>query len=47
MLIDTNGKVVFKGHPACRENLEEDIDTLLKGATLEVEELDDEEEEPE
>jgi hypothetical protein len=34
-LIDTNGKVVFKGHPASRKNLEEDFDKLLKGEPLE------------
>jgi len=32
-LIDTTGKIVFKGHPASRK-LEEDIDTLLKGEKL-------------
>jgi hypothetical protein len=34
-LVDTNGKIVFKGHPASRKNLEEDFDKLLKGETLE------------
>ena len=35
VLVDTNGKIVFKGHPASRKNLEEDFDKLLKGETLE------------
>ncbi|MFN9906264.1 MAG: hypothetical protein ACK56F_09095, partial [bacterium] len=34
-MVDTNGKIVFKGHPASRKNLEEDFDKLLKGETLE------------
>jgi len=34
-LVDTNGKIVFKGHPASRKNLEEDFDKLLKGEPLE------------
>jgi len=34
MLIDTNGKIVFKGHPASRKNLEQDFDDLLAGKTL-------------
>jgi len=34
MLVDGNGKIVFKGHPATRKNLEEDIDTLIKGEAL-------------
>ena len=33
LLVDTDGKIVFVGHPASR-NLEEDINTLLKGQTL-------------
>lgn len=32
-LIDTNGKVAFIGHPAER-NIEQDIETLLKGESL-------------
>lgn len=32
-LVDTNGKIVFMGHPSTR-NLEEDIDRLLAGATI-------------
>jgi len=34
MIVDTNGKIVFKGHPASRPNLEEDFDTLLKGGEI-------------
>lgn len=34
MLIDTNGKIVFKGHPATRPDLEADFDTLLKGEAI-------------
>jgi len=34
MLIDTNGKIVFKGHPANRSDLEADFDTLLKGEEI-------------
>lgn len=34
MLIDTNGMIVFKGHPANRPNLEADFDTLLKGGKI-------------
>jgi hypothetical protein len=34
MLIDTEGRMVFVGHPATRKNLEEDFDTLLKGEKL-------------
>lgn len=34
MLIDSHGKIVFKGHPATRPNLEADIDTLISGGTL-------------
>lgn len=34
-MVDTNGKIVFKGHPASRKNLEEDFDKLLKGEILE------------
>jgi len=46
-LVDTNGKIVFKGHPASRKNLEEDFDKLLKGEPLEgiKSEQDDEDEE--
>jgi len=31
MLIDQNGKIVFRGHPANRKNLEQDFDDLLAG----------------
>jgi len=34
MLIDTKGKIVFKGHPANRKNLEEDFDKLLAGEEI-------------
>ena len=34
MLIDTTGKIVYKGHPATRPNLEQDFDTLLKGEAI-------------
>lgn len=34
MLIDTTGKIVYKGHPAGRKNLEEDFEKLLKGEEL-------------
>jgi len=34
MLIDKTGRIVFKGHPATRPDLEKDIDTLLKGEAL-------------
>ena len=43
-MVDTNGKIVFKGHPASRKNLEEDFDKLLKGEPLEGLESVDEEE---
>ena len=33
LLVDTTGKIVFVGHPASR-NIEEDINTLLKGESL-------------
>jgi hypothetical protein len=34
MLIDKEGKIVFKGHPANRKNLEEDLEKLANGETL-------------
>ena len=34
VLVDTNGKIVFKGNPYLRKNLEDDIEKLLKGETL-------------
>lgn len=34
MLVDTKGKIVFKGHPANRENLEQDFDDLLAGKEI-------------
>lgn len=34
MLIDQNGKIAFKGHPANRPDLEADLDTLAKGEAI-------------
>jgi len=34
MLIDKEGKIAFKGHPANRKNLEQDIDDLIAGKAL-------------
>merc|ERR1712224_425678 len=34
MLIDTKGKIVFKGHPASRPDLEKDFDDLLAGKEI-------------
>ena len=34
ILVDTNGKIVFKGHPAHRKNLEADINALLAGQSI-------------
>jgi len=34
MLIDKTGKIVFKGHPASRPNLEQDLDDLAAGKTI-------------
>lgn len=34
MIIDTTGKIVFKGHPASRKNLEQDFDDLVAGKTI-------------
>jgi len=34
MLIDKNGTIVFKGHPAGRPNLEDDLDKLRNGEVL-------------
>lgn len=34
MLIDKNGKIAFKGHPAERESIEKDLDTLARGEEL-------------
>lgn len=34
MLVDQKGKIVFKGHPANRQNLEEDFATLIKGEAI-------------
>jgi hypothetical protein len=42
MLIDKKGKIVFKGHPASRPNLEKDFDDLLEGKEIEVKAEEDE-----
>ena len=34
MLIDKEGKIVFKGHPANRPNLEQDLEDLAAGKTI-------------
>lgn len=34
MLIDKEGKIVFKGHPASRSNLEQDFDDLRAGKAI-------------
>jgi thiol-disulfide isomerase/thioredoxin len=34
MLVDTNGKIVFKGHPAGRPDLADDLTKLLAGEVL-------------
>lgn len=34
MLIDHEGTIVFKGHPASRDNLEEDLDKLMRKEEL-------------
>lgn len=35
LIVDTNGIIVFKGHPAGRPSLEKDFETLLAGGKLE------------
>lgn len=35
LIIDTNGKIAFKGHPAHRPDLEQDFNDLLAGKSLE------------
>jgi len=35
LIVDTNGKIVFKGHPANRKDLVKDFDDLLAGKELE------------
>ena len=35
LIVDTHGKIVFKGHPANRKDLKQDFDDLLEGKTLE------------
>jgi len=34
ILLDTKGRMVYKGHPATRKDLEADFDTLLKGEPI-------------
>jgi len=34
MLVDKEGKIAFKGHPANRPNLEDDINKLIAGEKL-------------
>mmetsp|Transcript_17366 Transcript_17366/g.26759 ORF Transcript_17366/g.26759 Transcript_17366/m.26759 type:complete len:132 (+) Transcript_17366:760-1155(+) len=34
MLVDKKGKIVFKGHPMMRKDLEGDINTLIEGKAL-------------
>jgi len=34
-LVDTNGKIVFKGHPANRKDLVKDFNDLLEGKEIE------------
>jgi len=34
MLVDKAGKIVFKGHPANRPNLEQDLETLAADGTI-------------
>ena len=34
MLVDKEGTIVYKGHPASRPNLEEDLDKLSNGEKL-------------
>lgn len=34
MLIDKEGMIVFKGHPASRDNLEDDINKLIAGEKI-------------
>jgi len=38
MLVDHNGKIVFKGDPAKRSNVEQDFEDLLVGKEIFVEE---------
>ena len=35
LIVDTNGTIVFRGHPAKRVDLVEDFDKLLAGEKLE------------
>jgi len=33
-MIDKQGKIVFKGHPLLRNNLNNDLEMLLRGETI-------------
>ena len=46
MLIDMQGNIAFKGHPANREDLEKDLDALSRGETLTGEGCGSKKEEP-
>jgi len=35
LIVDTKGKIVFKGHPANRKDLAQDFNDLLEGKELE------------
>ena len=43
ILIDRNGKIVFKGHPEKRSDLEKDFDDLLAGKEISVDSEEEEE----
>jgi hypothetical protein len=42
-MIDKNGKIVFKGHPEKRSDLEKDFDDLLAGKEILVDREEEEE----
>ena len=43
MLIDQNGNIVYKGDPASRLNLEQDLEDLLAGKEITVAIVEEEE----
>jgi len=43
ILIDKNGKIIFKGHPEKRSDLEKDFDDLLAGKEISVDSEEEEE----
>ena len=47
MIVDRDGKIVFKGHPAGRPNLEQDFNDLREGKAITVESKDEEKKEAE